>query len=128
MRVFMDDDATAAAFELIGRTGATSLQIGFLHDDVPMEEAAWWAHAQYKGSRITVENKTSPLEAAEGLARRLLTGGQCTHCRKLITLSDFAVARDAILVDGTTWTQEQQAAAGLCRWRRTGRTWKRGCE
>lgn len=130
MSAFMDDDALRAAVELVGRTGATSFEIGYLHEDVPVEEAAWYAHAQYKGARITVENKASPVEAAEGLARRLLAGAQCQHCRKLVTLSDAgAMARDTVLTNGTRWTAEQQAAAGgLCRWRRMGSTWKRGCE
>ena len=124
----MDDDAMVAAVELVGRTGAKNLQIGFLHDDVPSEQAAWYAHAQYQGTRITVENKASPLEAAEGLARQLLAGGQCTHCKKVITLSDSAIARDKILIGGVRWSKEAQVAAGLCRWRRAGKTWKRGCE
>jgi hypothetical protein len=125
----MDEDALLAAVELVGRTGGKGFQIGFLHDDVPVAEAGWYAYIQYKGARITVEDKTGPVEAAEALARRLLTGDQCQHCFKLVALEDWgAMAVTETLMNGTEWTHEQQAAAGLCQWRRTGRTWKRGCE
>jgi hypothetical protein len=125
----MDNDALLAAVELVGRTGAKGFQIGFLHDDVPVAEAGWYAYAQYKGARVTAEDKTGPVEAAEALARQLLTGAQCQHCFKLVALEDWGtMAVTVTLMNGTEWTKEQQAAAGLCQWRRTGRTWKRGCE
>jgi hypothetical protein len=123
---FMDDDAMVAAVDVIGRTGAREFKVGFVNDEPPHN---WYAHAQYQGTRITVENKAGPLEAAEGLARRLLTGAQCQHCLKLVTLDPHgAIARDQIMVDGRTWTARQQAEAGLCHWYRAGNRWKRGCE
>jgi hypothetical protein len=70
----MDEDALLAAVELVGRTGAKGFQIGFVHDDVPVAEAGWYAYAQYKGARVTAEDKAGPIEAAEALARQLLTG------------------------------------------------------
>lgn len=122
---FMDDDAMVAAVDVIGRTGAREFKVGFVNDEPPHN---WYAHAQYRGTRVTVENKADPLEAAEALARQLLAGGQCTHCKKVITLSGFAVAKDKTMIDGRKWTKQEQAAAGLCRWRRAGNRWKRGCE
>lgn len=125
----MDDDALAAAVDLIGRTGAQGFEIGYLHDDVPIEAAGWYAHAQYRGARITEENHRGPIEAAEALARQLLTGAMCNHCKKLVALSDDgAVAFNGTLLDGTRWTAEQARAAGQCRWRRVGPRWVRGCE
>lgn len=125
----LDEDALIAAVDLIGRTGATGFEVGYLHEDVPAEEAAWYAHAQYKGARIIAENHRDPVEAAEGLARRLLTGGKCTRCGGLIALSgDGAFAyTSATLTDGTQWTAETAAAAGQCRWTRMGRRWQAGC-
>lgn len=126
----LDDDATVAAADLVGRTGATQFKIGYLHDDVPPEEAGWYAHAQYRGARITVEDQPGPAEAADALARRLLTGAKCYHCGGLVTLSDdsaFAFHR-ARTVDGVRWDIEQSAAAGWCRWRRIGNRWEGGCE
>lgn len=127
--VELDEDAVTACADLVGRTGAKNLQIGYLHDDVPPEEAGWYAHAQFKGTRISVENQPSPVEAADALCRRLLTGAQCFHCKKLVALSDHgAVAFDGRLVDGSRWSVQAAAQAGQCRWRRMGSRWARGCE
>lgn len=123
-----DDDRLIAAVELVGRTGAKAFEIGYLHDDVPADQAAWYAHAQYQGTRITAENHTHPCDAAEELARRLLTGAKCA-CGKLVALSgDGAFAyRQAHMSDGSTFTAEQAADAGLCRWKRDGRHWVSAC-
>lgn len=128
--ITLDEDALFAAVDLVGRSGATQLEFGYLHDDVPVEEADWWAHARYRGARISEEHHRGPVEAAEALARRLLTGAKCKPCGRLVALSDTgAIAyENAAMVDGTRWTAEQAAAAGQCRWRRDGARWVRGCE
>lgn len=130
MTVNMDDDALVAAVDLIGRTGARGFEIGYMHDGVPVDQAGWYAHAQYRGARVIEQDHSGPIEAAEALARQLLTGGQCQHCKKLITLFDGgAIAyANAKLLDGTPWPVERAAAAGMCRWRRVGPRWVRGCE
>jgi hypothetical protein len=122
----LDEDAFHAAADLVGRTGATSFQIGYLNDEPPHQ---WYAHAQYKGARITAENLAGPVEAAETLARRILSGGKCMKCGGLIALSSAgAVAYDsATLTDGTDWTAEKATAAGVCRWTRMGKRWEAGC-
>jgi len=121
-------DRLDAATELIGRTGARNIQFGYLHDDVPVCDAAWYATASYEGTRIICENKSHPIEAIEGLATRLLTGAQCQKCKRLITLNPMgAYAADSRLLDGTKWSAEEQAAAGLCLWVRIGRQWV-GCD
>lgn len=128
MTVMFDDDAAVAAVDLVGRTGATNLDFGYLHEDAPVAQAGWWAHAQYRGSRITVENQPGPVEALEALARRLLTGARCTHCQGLIALSDGgAVAHPGQMLDGTTWTEGELRTVHQCRWRRMGPRWERGC-
>ena len=121
--------AVKACADLVGRTGAKSFECGYLHDDVPAEQAGWYATAVFRGTKITAEDKPSPAEACDELAMRLLSGAQCQHCRKLAALSaDGAVARDVTLVGGKKWTAEEQAAAGLCHWRRIGDRWERGCD
>lgn len=122
------DDLARAAIDLIGRTGARELVIGFLHDDVPSEEAGWYAHAQYQGARITVEDKPGPAEALDALAHRLLTGAKC-RCGRLAALSDQGAVSygKTSMADGSTWTVEQAAAAGQCRWRRIGPRWEPSC-
>ena len=128
----LDDDAIIAAADLVGRTGARQLEIGYLHEDVPPDQAGWYAHAQYRGTRITAEDHPGPVEAVEALARRLLDGGLCTHCRGLIALSDAGamVYPGAGRTDGTTWTDEDVAGVKSrpqCRYRREGKRWVRGC-
>lgn len=139
----MDDDAIVATLDLVGRTGARELQYGYLHEDVPLEQAGWYAHAQYQGVRVTVEDHRGPVEALEALARRLLTGAKCTHCGGLVALGDTgAVAypgsligmgqlqgiKDAPHAADEPWDEETIRAAGQCRWRRMGPKWVRGCE
>lgn len=124
------DDRLFAAIDLVGRTGAKHFEFGYLHDDVPFNEADWWATALYKGTKITVEHHTDPGAAAEALAERILTGGMCNHCKKLVSLTDdgaFAFF-SATLADGSEWIAEMAAERGQCQWRRVGRTWVRGCD
>ena len=126
----LDEDALVAAADLVGRTGAKGFEIGFLHDDVPVEEAAWYAHAQFDGARITEEGHVGPVQAAEALARRLLEGGKCTKCGGLVALSSRGawVFTDTRLTDGTRWTADQALATKQCRWTRMGNHWVAGCQ
>lgn len=102
-----DQDALDASLDLIGRTGAKQIELGWVHDNVPAEKMGWYAHAQYHGSRITAES-TGPVEAVEALARKLLDGGQCAFCGLTVSLGDYPGKR--------------------CRWTRSGKQWVRGCE
>ena len=106
MSAYVNDDILFACVDLVGRCGAKGFQIGYLHDDVPVEEAGWYAFVQYQGARITVEDQRSPTGAALALAERLLRGAMC-RCRRRVTLSDD--------VDG-------------CRWRLVGKRWEPGCD
>lgn len=102
-----DQDALVAALDLVQRTGAKQCQFGYLHDDVPIEEADWYAYAQFRGARIIVEHKQGPAEAVEALARRLLDGALCRRCGTLIRLADEGEG---------------------CRWTRQGPKWTPGCD
>lgn len=102
----MAEDSVVACVDLVGRTGASNFQIGYVHDDVPMEQAGWYATAHFKGARITVENQTHPALAAEGLSLRLLSGATC-RCTAVVALADDQ--------DG-------------CRWQRVGKRWEPGCD
>lgn len=103
-----DQDALIAGADLVRRSGARQFEVGYLHDDVPTEEAGWYAHAQYKGHRVIVENKPGPIEAVEGLARRLLADATCRRCGNRISLSE--------------------EGEGICRWTRLGKRWGPGCD
>lgn len=124
----IDDVAIIAAADLVGRSGARNLEIGYLDDDVPAEQARWYAHAQYRGARITAEDHTSPAAAAEALAQQVLEGGRCTHCGGLVAMSrGGAIAHPGAMADGSVWTEQEIRAAGQCLWTREGRRWMRGC-
>lgn len=122
-----DENTVIACADLLGRAGARGFEIGYIHDDVPTAEAGWYAHAQMKGARITCE-ADGPVQAAEGLARKILTGGKC-RCGKLVSLDDDAAFafHNTVMADGTRWTAAEAAAAGQCRWRLIGARWEAGC-
>ncbi|AQT78297.1 hypothetical protein B1R94_02180 [Mycolicibacterium litorale] len=103
----VDTDALDAGIELIGRAGAKAFEIGYVNENVPVEEAGWYAHAQWGGHRIMADNRAGPVEAVEALARKVLNGSLCTHCGKPISLSGNR--------------------EGICRWTRRGDSWVRGC-
>lgn len=103
--MIVDQDAVVAIAELVGRSGGRGFEIGYVNDDPPH---LWYAQAKYRGERIIAEGKDDPAEAADALARKILDGGQCAHCRRTVRLSD--------------------GRGDVCRWTRMGATWKRGCE
>lgn len=101
----LDSDVIVACADLVGRSGAKNFEIGYLHDDVPVEEAGWYAYAQYQGARITAENKPSPEAAAEALARKILEGGQCTHCKRTVATHKINAKNRCLWYrEGTRWT------------------------
>jgi len=105
-RVEMYADAVMACAELVGHSGATTFEIGYLHDDVPSEKAAWYAHALFKGTRVIAQDHTSPTAAAIELAERILANGRC-KCGRPVALSD--------------------CTDGCCRWHLAGKHWVPGC-
>ncbi|WP_018502917.1 hypothetical protein [Parafrankia discariae] len=118
-------DIILATANLVGRTGARGFEVGHLDDDPT--NPRWWASAEYKSARIIADDHPTPEAAAEGLARRLLTGARC-RCGRLTALSpDGAVAVDATMADGTRWTVEQARQAGQCLWVRDGPQWNPSC-
>lgn len=122
------ESAVIACADLVGRAGARRFEIGYLHDNVPADQAAWWASAVYRGARIQVDGHNHPANAATALAVKILTGAKC-RCGKLVALADDgAIAfRKATMADGSRWTAEQAAAAGQCRWRLIGQKWQPSC-
>lgn len=119
-------EALLAAVDLVGRTGARDYECGYLLEGVPSPLAGWWAKATYRGGKIIEENHRGPVEASEALARRLLHGAKCA-CGKLVALDGVATFVTGDLVDGSTWTADEAAAAGECRWSREGPRWVSAC-
>lgn len=95
-------DAVVACVDLVARSGGKSFEVGYLEDDVPVEKARWYATAVFRGAKLSCDEQSSPEAAADGLAHRLLEGAQCAGCQRRV---------------GT-----------VCRWRRNGTAWVRGCD
>jgi hypothetical protein len=131
MTIPPQDEAFTAALALVGHTGAKTLEIGYLHDDVPADQAAWWATATYRGAKLQVENHNSPTTAMEALAEKLMTGARCQWCSGLVALSrDGAVAfPGTVMADGSRMpgSVEEITALGQCLWQRHGARWEPGC-
>lgn len=114
----IETDAIVAATDLALRCGSSSFEIGYLNEDPA--DPKWWVKVHWKTDRkiggkvrvpaattIIVENCASPDEAADAMARRLLSGGaECTYCHLTVTMNDREPG---------------------CRWSRTGAKWERGC-
>lgn len=101
----MNDDAVIACADLVGRAGASGFEIGYIRDDVPAEEAGWYAVAFYQGARIQTDEHQSPTLAAMALSERLLSGASY-RCGQPVTMSDRKPG---------------------CRWRLVGQAWEPGC-
>jgi hypothetical protein len=99
-------DAVVACADLVGRAGAREFEIGYQRDDVPVEEAGWYASASYKGARLMADEHRSPTAAALALAERILSGGTC-RCGQPVALNDDTPG---------------------CRWQLMGKRWEPGCD
>lgn len=102
----MHGDAVVACADLVNRAGASGFELGYIRDNVPIEEAGWYAHATYQGARIMVDEHRSPSAAALALAERILHGGRC-KCGQPVTLAD-----------------DQPG----CRWQLMGKQWQPTCK
>lgn len=100
----MNDDIITACADLVDRAGATSFDIGYLHDNP--DNPGWYAIAYYQGARITADDHRTPAAAALALAERLLTRAAC-RCGDTVTLSDSRPG---------------------CRWQLRGARWEPGCD
>jgi hypothetical protein len=124
--------AVVAAGELAGRTGGSDFEMGWTRDGVPTERAGWYAQATWErhgNIRVGVYDQPGPVAAALAFAGRILDGGQCQGCGRITSTNpDGVMGGTRTLVDGRTWTYEQQAEAGVCVWQRRGITWAMGCK
>jgi hypothetical protein len=71
-------DVLTACVELVGRTGATSVQVRCCNEEEP---TVWMVVADY-GDRWEVAAGQAPHVAAFRLVERLVDGGQCKHCER----------------------------------------------
>lgn len=106
-----DDHALADAVEMVGRTGAKSITIGWLVDDPPPDVANWYASAEFRAGTMVTDPQMTPRLAAEALADILRSGARCRFCGKRIAW-------------GARRKSERQR---WCLWTKAGGGWVRGC-
>ncbi len=91
----IDQDRLIAACDMVGRTGAKSLELGYhpLFDDAGNEldegtmsasAYSWWAKATYRGAVLAVDDQPGPVEALVALEERVRKDAACAHCRRPI--------------------------------------------
>lgn len=102
-----DEAMVIACADLVGRAGAKHFEIGYLDDDVPADQARWWAKAQYRGARLQADEHASPSEAAHALAVRILTGAAC-KCGSPVSLTPEQ--------EGCHWRLTQPEGPQSARW------------
>jgi hypothetical protein len=108
-----EEQKLVAAFDLIGRTGASEVQIRHSPEDEP--PVNWTAIARWDKTWECAAAMT-PLLAIFRLCDQVIDGGRCTHCRKP---SGFDPNMDAMpLNQFVCWYQ----------WDPSTRSFKRGCE
>lgn len=73
-----EDPRFTAAIDLIGRTGASAVQVRYSDDEQP---TVWLAVAQY-GAKAETDAALTPWMAVLRLAERLVDGGMCVHCSR----------------------------------------------
>jgi hypothetical protein len=73
------DPRAAAGVKMIGRTGATSIQIRYQDDEQPV---VWMAVGEWTGGRQEVGAGFDPTRAVLRLCEQVIDGGQCAHCHR----------------------------------------------
>jgi hypothetical protein len=68
-----------AATSMIGRVGATSVQIRWSDDEEPV---VWFVVAMFDDDVWETASGRDPIEAAMRCAEQLVDGGKCVHCGK----------------------------------------------
>lgn len=113
-----ENNQLIAAIDVIGRTGAADIEIGY--DDEQRAPNWWYAtcKVRHPGSpsgwvTATIGGQLGPVVAAEKMARKLINGGTCTHCGRVMSLAGVP--------------SERVMSSNLCRWSRVGKRWERGC-
>lgn len=112
-----EDPRFPAMLDLLGRTGASQVQIRYSDDEQP---TVWFAVALYGPDRWETAAGPDPGSALARLCERVIDGGQCTHCGRPTA---FDLVHDDSLV-------EAFSAGSVCwyLWDPELATFRRGCE
>jgi hypothetical protein len=107
-------DAIVACADLVGRSGGKDFEVGYLDETAAIEDARWYATASFLGAKVIIDEQPSGALACELLARKLLEGGQCVHCRRVVTVRGEGVG--ALSIFG-------RRGPKTCLWIRDGERW-----
>jgi hypothetical protein len=92
------DPRMLAGVDMIGRTGATDIRIGFSDPD-DGDPVIWYVVATWErvGKKISeAAAALDPLNALMRLCEVVIDGGHCTHCGKM---TSFVLDTDTALLD-----------------------------
>lgn len=111
------DPRFLAAVQMIERTGAQTVRIGYSDpDDGP--PTVWYAVAQWVGNRAEAAASLDPLRAVLRLCEQVIDGGTCVHCRKqTIFAADLAETGPLLDAMGCVYAWDPELA-----------TFRRSCE
>jgi hypothetical protein len=113
-------DAILACADLAARSGGTEFEVGYMDEEATrVEDAMWYAHVNYHGARLFIDDQPSPAHACELLARRILNGGKCTNCGRETKTIGFAFPGGF---------PKRPAKSRFCQWRRKGTKWMPLCK
>jgi hypothetical protein len=87
-----------ADIDLIGRTGARNLELGYEGSE---SAPRWFAQVSYQDELVSITDKGGVEEAVHLLVRRLVSGGICTWCHGVARLDgDEAPGCRYVIVNG----------------------------
>lgn len=111
----LDTPVFTAAIDMVRRTGAKSIRIGFYEDEPP---TIWHVTATYSEDRHEVAAGMAPLTAALRLCAQLVDGARCVHCRQVSAFDESLLDSPVPAIPGFCWY----------KWDPELRTFRRGCE
>ena len=122
-----DADVVNAAVDLAGRSGATGFE--FAHTDPGAGPVTWFATVEFGPDKsIVMSGYPDPVQAANAMAGRLLSGAKC-KCGGLVALSmrgAWVAPEGGKLLDGTDAHALRNARQ--CLWMLEGDRWVSGCD
>lgn len=113
----LEDPRYTGIFDLLGRTGAASVEVRYSEGEKPGDKTCWLAIAEYSGDRWDCAGATGPLGALIRLAEQLVDGGTCTWCQRPTSFLPELDPGDTLMMDAMT-----------CAFRWTSKGYVRTCE
>jgi hypothetical protein len=114
------EDLIKACLELLGRSAAENVRIGFTDEDAG-DPIVWWVHVHTRFGSDVCAADLSPVLALWKVVEDQIDGGVCTHCHKVT-----GVVRDSMAGD----MPKGEEIGGVCWFAYDPelKTFRRGCE